>query len=240
LVLEIPFIKGLSVSFDYFDNKFNDKVGSISFTDRMALFPGTITRGPKLPTDPASWSGPVTAVNTSPVNVASSRVTGYDYGVRYSNRTPWGEVTGSLNATKYTRNESFAVTGGTIGTSITTALLPTMISGSAFVQNGPWGTGLLATYRAGSKPLITTLFVVTDTPSAVRWDWQGNYDFEKAGWFKARRDTWFGWALRDTKLSVTIFNVLNTRPPFDYNYLPDNTVVDSRLRRYALSLRRQF
>jgi len=240
LVLEIPLIKGLSVSFDYFDNKFNDKVGSISFTDRMALFPGTITRGPKRPTDPASWSGPVTAVNTSPVNVASSRVTGYDYGVRYSNRAPWGEVTGSLNATKYTRNESFAVTGGTIGASITTALLPTMISGSAFVQNGPWGTGLLATYRAGSKPLITTLFVVTDTPSAVRWDWQGNYDFEKAGWFKARRDTWFGWALRDTKLSVTIFNILNTRPPFDYNYLPDNTVVDSRLRRYALSLRRQF
>jgi hypothetical protein len=115
-----------------------------------------------------------------------------------------------------------------------------MISGSAFIQNGPWGTGLLATYRARSKPLITTLFVVTDTPSAIRWDWQGNYDFEKAGWFKARRATWFGWALRDTKLSVTIFNVLNTRPPFDYNYLPDNTVVDSRLRRYALSLRRQF
>jgi outer membrane receptor protein involved in Fe transport len=240
LVLEIPFVKGLSASFDYFDNKFNDKVGAISFADRLALFPETITRGPKLPTDPASWSGRVTAVNTSPVNVASSRITGYDYGVRYSNRTPWGEVSGSLNATKYTRNESFAVTGGTIGTSITTDLLPTMISGSAFVQNGPWGTGLLATYRARSKPLITTLFVVTDTPSVIRWDWQGNYDFEKAGWFKPRRDTWLGWALRDTKLSVTIFNVLNTRPPFDYNYLPDNTVVDSRLRRYALSLRRQF
>jgi hypothetical protein len=34
--------------------------------------------------------------------------------------------------------------------------------------------------------------------------------------------------------------VFNTEPPLDYSFFPDNTVLDSRLRRYALSLRRQF
>lgn len=240
VVLEVPPVKGLSFSFDYFDNQFTDKVGSITFVQRLQLFPDTITRGTKLATDPASWAGPVTALDNRAVNVAYSRVSGYDYGVRYSRRTALGEITGSLNATKYTRNESFGFPGGTIVTTITPDLLPTMITGNVFLQDGAWSTGVLATRRGRSKPVITTLFVVTDTPSATRWDWQGSYDFGKAAWLKAHRDSWLGRRLRDTKLGLTIFNVFNTRPPFDYNYLPDNTVLDARLRRYALSLRRTF
>ena len=57
---------------------------------------------------------------------------------------------------------------------------------------------------------------------------------------KQRDSGLVGHALRDTKLSLTIFNVLNTQPPFDDLFFPDNTVLDSRLRRFALSLSRTF
>ena len=57
---------------------------------------------------------------------------------------------------------------------------------------------------------------------------------------RSLRDHWYGRALKGIKLSLTVFNLLNTRPPFDYLYLPDNTTLDARLRRYALSLRKQF
>jgi iron complex outermembrane receptor protein len=237
LVLEVPRFKGLSFSFDYFDNKFIDRVGTIAFQERALLFPETVTRGPKLPTDPGSWLGPVTAVDIRAINVSLSRVTGYDVGARYNDRTPMGDLQVSLVGTTYTRNEFAPFTGATTAATVNTESLPLQISGSAFLTQGPWGVGALASYRAHSRPFITA---TAKTPSAIRWDWQGNYDFEKAEWFKSRRDTWLGWALRDTKVSLTIFNVFDVEPPFDFNYLPDNTLVDSRLRRYALSVRRSF
>jgi iron complex outermembrane recepter protein len=240
VMIDVPGIRGLSLSFDYFDNEFSDKIGSLSFLDRVRLFPQTISRGPNLPSDPAGWAGRVTAVDARPVNVAYSRVSGYDLGLRYNRRLGWGEVSASVVLSNYSRNESYAVAGATIQTTVSPELLPTMLSGSLFVRDGAWSTGVLASYRSSSKPLITTAFVVTDTPSAIRWDWQGSYDFSKAAWLKNARYAGLRRALEDTKLGLTIFNVLNTRPPFNYDYIPDNTIIDSRLRRYAISVRRSF
>jgi len=240
VVIDLPWVRGLSLSFDYFDNEFSDQVGSITFLDRVRLFPETITRGPNLPSDPAGWAGRVTALDARPVNVAYSRVSGHDIGVRYNRRLNWGEVSASVVLSNYTRNESYGVSGGTIQTNVSPELLPTMLSGNLFVRDGAWSTGVLASYRSSSKPLLTTAFVVTDTPSAIRWDWQGSYDFSKAAWLKNERHAGLRRALEDTKIGLTIFNVFNTRPPFNYNYIPDNTILDSRLRRYAISVRREF
>jgi iron complex outermembrane receptor protein len=236
LVIEVPPVKGLSFSLDYFDNKFIDRISSVTFEQRILFFPERVTRGPNLPTDQPGWAGPITGVDLRVVNVAYSRTTGYDLGVKFDRTTPWGDVFVNLVGTKYSRNEFVPAPGGAPTATINTDSLPVQVNGAAFLTRGAWSTGVLASYRASNRAST----FVTATPSAIRWDWQAGYDFDKSGWFKARRDRWYGRALQGTKVSLTVFNVLNTEPPLDNLYLPDNTVLDARLRRYGISFRKAF
>jgi outer membrane receptor protein involved in Fe transport len=236
LVLEVPRLKGLSVSFDWFDNVYTDRIATLLFNQMALLYPERITRGANLPTDQPGWAGPVTAADLRPINVGYNQITGYDLGLKYDRRTPLGDVMASINGTKYTKNVSIPTPGGLPSPTISTDSLPVQLSGNAFFYRGAWGAGALVTYRAANR--ATTDRIATG--SAIRWDAQFNYDFAKAGWLKQSDSRWLSRALGDTKLSLTIYNVFDTRPPFDDLFMPDNTVLDARLRRFALSLRRTF
>jgi len=235
-VAEVPFVQGLSFSFDWFDNVYNDRVATLLFNQMALLYPQRITRGANLPTDQPGWAGPVTAADLRAINVAFSQITGYDVGVKYDRRTPWGDAQVGLTGSKYTRNSLVPTPGGPASVLVNTDSLPVQINGNAFLYRRAYGFGVLASYRAANRSATDRAV----TPAAIRWDAQFNYDFAKAPWLKDRRASWAGRLLGDTKLSLTIFNVFNTEPPLDYSFFPDNTVLDSRLRRYALSLRRQF
>jgi iron complex outermembrane receptor protein len=236
LVAEIPAVKGLSLSFDWFDNTYTDRIATLLFSQMALLYPQRLTRGPNLPTDPSGWAGPVTAADLRPINVGLSQTTGYDLGLKYDRRTGWGDVQAGVTGTKYTRNVFIPTPGGVPSPTVGTDSLPVQISGNAFLFRHAWGMGVLATYRAANRSANDRAV----TPAAIRWDVQANYDFAKAGWVKSRESGWIGRALGDTKLSLTLYNVFNTRPPFDDLFMPDNTVLDARLRRFALSLRRTF
>ncbi len=234
--LEIPPFKGLSFSADWFGNKYLDRISLPTFEQMLLYFPQRVTRGANLPTDQPGWPGPVTAIDYRNVNLAYSEIRGFDLSLRLDRTTPWGEVLVSLTGTKYTRNVFVAAPNATPSATINTDSLPVQVSGYAFLNHGAWGTGVLATYRAANRAITT----VTPTPSAIRWDWQFSYDFDRSPWARAHRDRWYGQALKGLKASATVFNVFNTVPPLDYLYLPDNTTLDARLRRYGLSLRKQF
>ncbi len=236
LVIEVPRLKGLSFSFDWFDNAYTDRIGTLLFSQMALLYPERITRGANLPTDQPGWAGPVTAADLRPINVGFNQITGYDVGVKLDRRTPFGDVVASLNGTKYTRNVSIPTPGGLPSPTVSTDSLPVQLSGNAFLYRGAWGAGALVTYRAANR--VSTDRVATG--SAIRWDAQFNYDFAKAGWVRQSDSRWLRRALADTKLSLTVYNVFDARPPFDDLLMPDNTVLDARLRRYALSLRRTF
>lgn len=235
LVAEVPQIKGLSLSFDWFDNIYNDRVGTLALNQMALLYPARLTRGPNLPTDQAGWAGPVIAADLRPINVAYSQTTGFDIGVNYDRRFGFGDVQAAVSGTKYTKNVFVPTPGGPASPSINTDSLPVQINGSAFFHRRAFGGGVFVTYRAANRANIDRVA----TPSAIRWDAQVSYDLAKAAWAKDQTG-WMRRALADTKLSLTVFNVLNTRPPFDDLFMPDNTVLDSRMRRYALSLRRTF
>lgn len=236
LVAEAPFLKGLSVSFDWFDNVYQDRVGTLLFNQMALLYPERISRGTNLPTDQAGWAGPVTAADLRPINVAFSQTSGYDVSVRYDRRSSVGDFQVSLSGTKYLKNTFVPTPGGLPSPSINTDSLPVQVSGNAFYQRGAFGAGVLATYRAANRPNIDRVA----TPSAIRWDAQLSYDFGKAGQSAGPDRSRLRRILGDTKLSLTVYNLLDRRPPFDDLFFPDNTVLDSRMRRYALSLRRDF
>jgi hypothetical protein len=232
----VPPLKGLSLSFDWFDNVYNDRVGTLLFNQMALLYPERITRGPNLPTDPAGWAGPVTAADLRPINVAFSQTTGFDVGMRYDVRTSVGDVQAGVSGTKYTKNTFIPTPGGLPSPSVTTDSLPVQVNGNVFYTRGAFGSGVLATYRAANRSNIDR----SATPSALRWDVQVSYDFAKSALVRSLDASWVRHLIGDSKLSVTLYNVLDTRPPFDDLFFPDNTVLDSRMRRYALSLRRTF
>jgi outer membrane receptor protein involved in Fe transport len=236
VVLEVPAVKGLSVSFDWFDNVYTDRIATLLFNQMALLFPERITRGANLPTDQSGWAGPVTASDLRPINVGYNQITGYDLGLKLDRRTPVGDVLVSLTGSKYTKNISIPTPGGLPSPTVNTDSLPVQVAGNAFLFRGAWGVGALATYRASNRPSADR----AATGSAIRWDSQVNYDFGKSSWVKSSGSRWLRRAFADTKLSLTVYNVFNTQPPFDDLFMPDNTVLDSRLRRYALSLRRTF
>lgn len=233
LVVEIPAIKGLSLSFDWFDNVYRDRVATLLFSQMALLYPERITRGAKLSTDQPSWAGVVTAADLRPLNVGYSRTTGYDLGLHYDRNLSLGQVQLGLTGTKYTRNDFIPTPGGLPSPTVNTDSLPVQISGNAFVSRQAWGLGALTTYRAANRPSADRGVV----PAAIRWDVQVNYDFAKSGWTE-RQGSWMRRMVGDTKVSLTVFNVFNRRPPFDDLFMPDNSVVDARLRRYGLSVRR--
>jgi len=236
LVAEIPALKGLSLSFDWFDNTYNNRVTTLTFNQMVLLFPERITRGANLPTDQPGWAGAVVAADLRPINVSYSQTVGYDLGLKFDRSTAWGDVLLSLAGSKYTRNILVPSPDRGPAANINTDSLPVQVNGQAFLTRPSWGVGVLATYREANRTDPSRRF----TPSAIRWDAQFNYDFSKSAWVKNHESRWLRAALRDTKISLTIYNALDRRPPLDFSAFPDNTVLDSRMRRYALSLRRAF
>ncbi|MEJ1972742.1 MAG: TonB-dependent receptor [Lacunisphaera sp.] len=235
LVVDLPFIKGLSLTFDWYRDDYINRIEQVDFQTVFNVFPDRIARGANLPDDPAGWAGPVTQIDDRPVNVAFNRVAGYDLGANYTLMAAGGQIDFRANMTVTTKNEFHALPDSPPDPTITTDSTPTQLSGSVFWTRNPWGMGVLFTYQGPHRydPSVAM------TPSATRWDWQGSYNFNKARWLNASSDRTRR-LLKDTRVSVTIFNVFNTRPPFNFNYLPDNGVLDTRLRRYALSLTREF
>ncbi len=227
IVADIPFLTGVSLSFDWFDNTYRDRISTLTFNQTALLFPERLTRGANLGTDQPGWAGPVIAADLRPINVALSQITGYDINVKYDRNLAGGVLQANAGATKYTKNVSIPTPGGAPSPAINVDSLPAQLSGNLFFLREAWGLGTLVTYRAANRATPTVAF----TPSAIRWDAQYSYDFGKV---RAPG------ILANTKISLTVYNLFNKRPPFSDVFFPDNTVVDSRLRRYALSLYRAF
>lgn len=237
-VFEVPGVKGLSFSYDYYNTDYVDRVGNLTLTDQIVLFPETIRRGSNLPTDPPGWAGPIIGYDLISFNIATNRITGYDLGAKYNRVTDRGEFTFNAAASRTTRYEVRSTANLPPTIASTPDQLPLQARGSLFWTRGSYETGALFAYRAKFRASTTT---TAFTPSTVRWDWQGSYDFGRSAWLHRRSESWWAKALADTRLSLTIFNVFNTEPPLRPGIaLPDNIVVDSRLRRYGISLEKKF
>jgi outer membrane receptor protein involved in Fe transport len=243
IVLNVPFVEGLSLSFDHYDSKYLGRVGLLELTDLIVLSPEKVTRGPNLPGDQPGWPGRVTSFLNIPDNVGETQIAGYDVSLDYYRPTAsWGTWTMKATLSQIRLNEVRASPDLPPQPSSLPSNLPAQINGSIFWEHGAFRTGTLCTYREETFAELAPDGTVFGPfiPSAIRWDWQGSYDFSRSNWAALNGSRW-GRLLDNTRINLTVFNVLDKDPPlFELNTFPDTTVIDARLRRYAISVIKNF
>jgi outer membrane receptor protein involved in Fe transport len=138
IVVDVPgkWFKGLSVSVDYWQTYYVNKIGSASRQVLIDYFPERVTRGAKLTSDPANYAGLITGFDTSNLNLASQKARGLDYQVSYQRRFIFGQIMSSIGYTDpnviVTQSTPAAVPTSTFGQ------LPWRLSGSLFWSRDAW------------------------------------------------------------------------------------------------------
>ncbi|MDB6170301.1 MAG: hypothetical protein JWM88_3165 [Verrucomicrobia bacterium] len=80
---------GLRLSLDYTNIKKDDAIlsfpgGAQGIVNNENLFPTRVVRGPNLPGDLAGWSGPITAIDSTYLNVTTAEITAFDIQLGYT------------------------------------------------------------------------------------------------------------------------------------------------------------
>lgn len=135
LVLAPPFLQGLTISVDYTRTRIDNTIGSVEYQDLIDDFPDRVVR---------DASGKIVMLDTSGVNLASSRSKTIDWTVAYHLPTErFGQF--SFNA-GYSR----PISTQTQATATSVPLnpdLPKRASGSLAWQQGPLGLSLAANWQ---------------------------------------------------------------------------------------------
>ncbi|MCF3651581.1 TonB-dependent receptor plug domain-containing protein [Synoicihabitans lomoniglobus] len=229
IVLDVPWIKGLSLSADWWDTLFTDKVGSTSYQTLIDHFPARITRGAKASTDPSDWLGPITGFDTSALNLAWVKAQGYDLGLTYHRMTEWGEFLATGTYTEQDPQTSLS----TPASSFYYYYKPERFSGSFFWAKNGWEAGFSVNHQGTYyiSGLTNTQYAY---PSFVEWNPRVAYSFADNG-----GDSFVDRALAGSKIGLTVINVFNAGPS-DYAASNGRVVMDPRLSRYVLNFTKKF
>jgi outer membrane receptor protein involved in Fe transport len=211
-VLDVPKVKGLALSFDYYDYKFTRAFGSISsMMDRQLFAPESIFRGAKLASDPAAWLGPIIGYDGRTINISRSRSAGYSAGLRYQRTTGWGDFSFSSTGEKTLVREERILPNSLPTRTVNKRYVPMRFTTSLAWNRGPWEAGAAHIYGGRSW---------TDSNNVAIYPSRYTDD--------------------DTKLRVTIINLLDEEPPLNVNGAFSSSVIDPRLRRYIIDLTKRF
>jgi outer membrane receptor protein involved in Fe transport len=243
VVVDVPKVTGLSLSFDYYDNRFTSAFGSISsMMDRQRFAPESIVRGPKLPTDPADWLGPIVSYDGRIINISSSRSGGYSFGVRYQHGTPWGDFTFNLAGDKTLVRLERILPNSAPTATVDKKYVPMRITSSLFWSRRAWEAGVTNVYggRSWTDSSNAALFPSRYTADVLRTDLSVGYDFGRQPGFGGAGSSWWRRALHDTKVRATFIDAFNTQPPLNVNGSFSSAVIDPRLARYVLDVTKRF
>jgi outer membrane receptor protein involved in Fe transport len=235
---------------DYTRIKKSDEIGSLTdqqFFDLEGSFPDRITRGANLPGDLPGWAGPITGLNRTLINVASTRVEAYDgqLDLRVSGG-PRGDFTFSAIVSRQQEFERqttpLALAMDTIGFSGG----PLKWRGNAGMEweKGPWSLGwnvqyydsYLAYTSTSSAALRTTIVSRQGSksiPSQMYWDVFAAHRFGNSG----------SGMLRDVTINLGVQNLFDRNPPIiatTSSLGGYSTYGDPRLRRFSIVVQKHF
>lgn len=228
LLVEVPGVKGLSFSVDYYDLKHTNRVAN----DTQALvnyFPERITRAAPTAADTAAgYAGVITAIDQRFINIASFHSAGFDFELRYERTfAGLGDLLVRATATKPEVSELRNRPDTPLIDS--TAQIPWRGTGYVYLTRGPWEFGAVATFASDYLTTSTTIEHVW------LWDAQISYSLARARW---QPSGWKQHLLRDLKLGLQVINVFDKEPQTLSGSSLGN--VDPRGRRYQLTIQKRF
>jgi len=213
------------------------------------LLPGRIVRGPTRSQDPAGWAGPITSIDVSILNLATTAVQAYDLQADYSLATASrGKLHFRIMATMQSEYKNQLVSTVLPVDSVGFVDGPLKWRGNAGIDwsTGGWSLGWNAQYyhsqliyHSSSDSASIADAVLNQgsasVPSQLYHDLIATYRFNDSGAF--------GGLLEGSEVSLGIQNILDESPPIlaqtgigvGYSFYGD-----PRLRRYTLSIRKQF
>lgn len=244
LTIDVPYIKGLSLTGSWFQTDYTDRVLSLaaiySNSQILALYPEYATRGANLPTDQSGWAGPVTNIRMTSINIGLARLAGWDAAAKYDRTTPWGDIQMRFDIARTTKNEARATASSPLSTAVGTWRIPLRMTGSLFWTRHAWEAGTLATY-SGRYQLFSSTDVMR--ASTIRWDAQASYDFERGGWARHSSRRWVKSLFAGTRVSLTVFNLLARDPALvadGFGTVDYSGAIEERAQHYQLQVVKQF
>lgn len=204
IVYDVPFVKGLELSADYFvfdSENLLTSFGAAQILEGEAagnpVFTPLVVRNPPAP---GQTVGTIQYVQTSWTNAATRKYKGYDFGAQYTfNTTNIGRFRFAASAT-YLEEMSFGSSN-----SAGSRLFPRLRSNfSTAWQRGDWGASVFVNY-IGYRPYGTGQMSGTSIVTNKRYGSQVLVN---------PQITWRG--IPRTKITVGARNILDREPPVDY------------------------
>lgn len=258
LIFQPTGLPGFRASLDYTKLEKDNNITTITeaqLFEYEEIFPGRIVRGPNLPGDPPGWAGPVTFIDTSRVNAASSRMDTLDMQLKYGLELDggarlefWGNGTWTLKAEQQILPTLSPINQRGISSSFGRSIPLNFrgFYGVDFEKNG-WGLGWTVRHYssylvanpdlASSAPILAAQGNGGRVPRQLLHDlsfrWRSMSSTEAGGWRGV---------LDNIELSGGIRNVFDKQPEVDLSsdYTFYSYLVDARLRTYYLQARYGF
>lgn len=266
IVLTPKRLAGLRLSVDWLRIEKTDNMATIDLSQVLAnedRFPGRVVRGPKLPGDPASWAGPITAIDASMVNIAQTESEAFDFQLdyRWESKTlgtfdffAIGTRTVHFKTRLFPSNPLIERVGTSNNASTdfvaTQGNYPLKIRGNVGVNwtRGRWTAGWITryidSYRIAGEldgGAITNQGNGGWIDSQTFHDVYCGYKFgpgldsSAAGWRRTAAKLF-----QKTEIQVGVKNVLNEWPVWDASGNNYNGYTDPRLANYYITLKRSF
>ncbi|MSU23081.1 MAG: TonB-dependent receptor [Opitutus sp.] len=237
-LLDVPFIKGLSIGADYYDIRQTDRIGG-GLVIIVANFEERITRAPTTPADTAKgWPGLITAVDVRSINLASYRATGWDYQLRYFRKF---DRVGMFNLRFIASKPKIGEQRGAPNAPIATNIPGTYWRGTGTVvwSKGPVSLGTTANYTSAYLgryfPGGSYFNSRVQNNAFTIWDVNASYDFARDKWNPTGK---WRYLFDDLRLTANVYNAKNQEPQMVSGSATGT--VDPRGRRYQVALAKKF
>lgn len=250
LVFTPRFLRGLRVSIDATSVLKTDEVVTLPlafFIENEADFPGRITRGPNLPGDPPGLPGPITQIDFTSLNLATSKLKAIDVQVDYMySSEDFGDWRFYAVATQTSELSRKVLAGDASIDRVGFADGPLKWRANFGIDwnRGPWKAGWNAQYYDSYQVCASYL---SSFVCGLQETWQGSAKipsqiYHDAYLRYASNEPEGVWA--DTEIRVGVQNIFNeTGPTIASGVTYSNGPAafgDPRLRRFTLSVRKHF
>lgn len=232
-VIDVRFVKGLSLGFDVTLTDVEDSIGGAEYQELINNFPTRVVRAPST----GGLPGKITKLDTSSVNSAGARSQSATVSLGYTNRNRWGDFSLQASYTVPWVSESrYSETSG-----VTVAELPKRVSGAVSWRRGPLSASVSAIYQSAFNYQPDALLFGVDYGYSgyIEWTPRLAYNFARDGREHRRSAGALNRLLADLEFSVSVPNVFDREPTLAQAG-GQRFTGDPRGRRYVLDLTKKF